>query len=106
VKSGDLRVLGISAPFKQAAIPAETLRAQGVNVVSQNWRGIMLPPGTSTANRNLVIRTMDVMRAGKAWQDTLKARNWGDNFIVGNTWSRFLQIEEKKVVTLYQQLGL
>jgi tripartite-type tricarboxylate transporter receptor subunit TctC len=66
----------------------------------------MLPPGTSTANRNLVIRTMDVMRAGKAWQDTLKARNWGDNFIVGNTWSRFLQIEEKKVVTLYQQLGL
>lgn len=106
VASGDLRVLGITAPVKQAAIPAETVRSQGINVVSQNWRGIMLPPGTSTANRNLVIRTMDVMRAGKAWQDTLKARNWGDNFIVGNTWSRFLQIEEKKVVTLYQQLGL
>jgi putative tricarboxylic transport membrane protein len=106
VASGDLRVLGLTAPTKQRGIPAETLRSQGINVVAQNWRGIMLPPGTSTANRNLVIRTMDVMRAGKTWQDALVRLNWGDNFIVGNTWDRFLKIEEKKVVSLYEKLGL
>lgn len=106
VNSGDLRVLGITAPSKQAKIPAETLKSAGVNVVSQNWRGIMLPPGTSKANRNLVIRAIDVMHAGKTWRDLLVERNWGDNFIVGDTWNRFLKIEEKKVVTLYQQLGL
>jgi putative tricarboxylic transport membrane protein len=106
VESGDLRVLGITAPVKQGKIPAETLRSQGVNVVSQNWRGIMLPPGTSKANVNLVIRAIDVMRAGKTWKKTLVDRNWGDNYIVGSTWDRFLKIEEKKVVTLYQQLGL
>jgi putative tricarboxylic transport membrane protein len=106
VESGDLRVLGITAPVKQSKIPAQTLRSQGVNVVAQNWRGIMLPPGTSTANRNLVIRAMSVMRAGKTWQDAMVRLNWGDNFIVGNTWSRFLKIEEKKVVTLYAKLGL
>jgi tripartite-type tricarboxylate transporter receptor subunit TctC len=66
----------------------------------------MLPPGTSKANVNLVIRTMDVMRAGKTWQQLLVDRNWGDNYIVGETWNRFLKIEEKKVVTLFQQLGL
>jgi putative tricarboxylic transport membrane protein len=106
VVSGDLRVLGVTAPVKQAKIPAPTLRDGGVNVVSQNWRGIMLPPGTSKANVNLVIRTMDVMRAGKTWQQLLVDRNWGDNYIVGDTWNRFLKIEEKKVVTLFQQLGL
>ncbi|MEY3587322.1 MAG: hypothetical protein RL696_107 [Actinomycetota bacterium] len=106
VNSGDLRVLGITAPVKQAKIPAETLKSQGVNVVSQNWRGIMLPPGTSKANRNLVIRAVDVMHAGKTWQKLLVDRNWGDNYIVGDTWDRFLKIEEKKVVTLYAQLGL
>jgi putative tricarboxylic transport membrane protein len=106
VVSGDLRVLGVTAPVKQAKIPAPTLRDGGVNVVSQNWRGIMLPPGTSKANVNLVIRTMDVMRAGKTWQKLLVDRNWGDNYIVGETWNRFLKIEEKKVVTLFQQLGL
>ena len=106
VKSGDLRILGITAPVKQSAIPAETLRSQGVNVVAQNWRGVMLPPGTSKANQNLVIRAMDVMHKGAEWKKILKERNWGDNFIVGNTWKRFLLIEEKKVVTLYEQLGL
>jgi putative tricarboxylic transport membrane protein len=106
VVSGDLRVLGVTAPVKQAKIPAPTLRDGGVNVVSQNWRGIMLPPGTSNANVNLVIRTMDVMRAGKTWQQILVDRNWGDNYIVGSTWDKFLKIEEKKVVTLFQQLGL
>jgi putative tricarboxylic transport membrane protein len=106
VVSGDLKVLGITAPVKQAKIPAPTLRDSGVNVVSQNWRGIMLPPGTSKANVNLVIRTMDVMRAGKTWQQLLVDRNWGDNYIVGETWNKFLKIEEKKVVTLFQQLGL
>ncbi len=106
VNSGDLRVLGITAPVKQSKIPAETLKSQGVNVVSQNWRGIMLPPGTSKANVNKVIRTIDVMHAGKTWRDTLVERNWGDNYIVGDTWNKFLKIEEKKVVTLYAELGL
>lgn len=106
VTSGDLRVLGITAPSKQAAIPAETLRSQGVNVVSQNWRGIMLPPGTTKANQNLVIRAIDVMHKGAEWKSILKERNWGDNYIKGTTWKRFLQIEEKKVVRLYASLGL
>ena len=106
VKSGDLRVLGITAPNKQAAIPAETLRSQGVNVVAQNWRGIMLPPGTSKANQNLVIRAIDVMHKGAEWKAILKERNWGDNYIKGTTWKKFLQIEEKKVVSLYAKLGL
>jgi putative tricarboxylic transport membrane protein len=105
-ESGDLRILAISAPTKQRGLNYETFKSQGVNVVAQNWRGIMLPPGTSTANRNLVIRTMDVMRAGKTWQDAVVRNIWGDNFIVGDTWSRFLKIEEKKVITLSQKLGL
>jgi putative tricarboxylic transport membrane protein len=106
VKSGELRILGLTAPSKQAAIPAETFRSQGVDLVSQNWRGIMLPPGTSKTNQNLVIRTIDVMHKGAEWRKILKERNWGDNLIVGETWKRFLLIEEKKVVTLYATLGL
>jgi tripartite-type tricarboxylate transporter receptor subunit TctC len=66
----------------------------------------MLPPGTSKANVNLVIRAIDVMQKGKTWRDTLVERNWGDNYIVGDTWNKFLKIEEKKVVTLYAELGL
>ncbi len=106
VKSGELRVLGITAPTKQAAIHAETVKSQGVDLVSQYWRGIMLPPGTSAANQNLVIRTIDVMHKGAEWKKILKERNWGDNLLVGSTFKRFLLIEEKKVVTLYESLGL
>lgn len=106
VNAGKLRIIGITAAKRQPKIPSATLKEQGVDVVTENWRGIMLPPETSDANTNLVIRTIDVMHASKTWQDILVERNWGDNYLVGSAWEKALRVAERQVVSLYLTLGL
>jgi putative tricarboxylic transport membrane protein len=91
------RVTGISAP---------TFTEQGVSVVSLNWRGFMLPKGTSVADRNLVIRALDVARNGDAWKATLKANVWSNNWMAGDMYQNWLVQEEAKIKTLYTELGL
>jgi putative tricarboxylic transport membrane protein len=106
VEAGTLRVLGITAAKRVSSINAKTFREQGVDLVSQNWRGLMLPKGTSTADRNLVIRALDVARNSTAWKATMKAQVWSNNWLAGDAYQKWLVQEENKIKTLYTELGL
>lgn len=106
VAAGTLRVIGISAAKPVAAIPAKTFTEQGVKLVSVNWRGLMLPKGTSDANRNLVIRALDVTRNGDAWKENLKKYVWSNNWMAGSAFATWLESEEAKIKKLYTDLGL
>jgi putative tricarboxylic transport membrane protein len=106
VEAGTLRVLGITANKRVSGIDAPTFNEQGVNLVSQNWRGLMLPKGTSDADRNLVIRALDVARNGDAWKESLRVQVWSNNWLPGSAFQSWLVGEEGKIKTLYTELGL
>jgi putative tricarboxylic transport membrane protein len=106
VEAGTLRLLGISSAKRVAAIPTPTFTEQGVKMVSVNWRGFMLPKGTSDADRNLVIRAMDVARNGNAWKANLKKYVWSNNWLAGDAYQTWLESEEAKIKKLYTDLGL
>ena len=106
VAAGTLRVLGISSTKRVSGIPAPTFTEQGVSVVSLNWRGFMLPKGTSVADRNLVIRALDVTRNSDAWKKTMKDNVWSNNWMAGDAYQNWLVQEEAKIKTLYTELGL
>jgi len=106
VEAGTLRLLGISSAKRVAAIPTKTFTEQDVKMVSVNWRGFMLPKGTSKADRDLVIRALDVARNGKAWKDNLKKYVWSNNWLAGDAFDAWLKSEEAKIKKLYTDLGL
>ena len=106
VAAGTLRLLGISSAKKVTGIPTDTFKAQGVKMVSVNWRGFMLPKGTSDADRNLVIRALDVARNGDAWKANLKKYVWSNNWLAGKAYQTWLESEEAKIKKLYTDLGL
>ena len=106
VEAGTLRLLGISAAKRVAGIPTQTFTEQGVKLVSLNWRGLMLPKGTSTADRNLVIRALDVTRNGAAWKENLAKYVWSNNWMPGDAYKNWLEAEEAKIKKLYTDLGL
>jgi len=106
IEAGTLRLLGITSPTAVPAIKTKTLKSQGVNVVVGNWRGLMLPAGTTTANRNLVIRALDVTRNGKTWRATMKDQVWANNWLAGNAYQSWLVKQEKDIKKLYTELGL
>jgi putative tricarboxylic transport membrane protein len=66
----------------------------------------MLPKGTSVADRNLVIRALDVARNGDAWKASLKTNVWSNNWLPGDAYQNWLIGEEAKIKTLYTELGL
>jgi putative tricarboxylic transport membrane protein len=106
VEAGTLRVLGISSNSKVPGIAAATLKSQGVNVVVGNWRGLMLPKGTSVANRNLVIRALDVTRNGVTWKKVMKDNIWANNWLAGDAYDTWLKRQETSIANIYKELGL
>ena len=106
VAAGTLRILGISSASKVPGINAETLKAQKVDVVAGNWRGLMLPKGTPVAARNQVIRALDVTRQGTTWKEVMKKNVWANNWLAGDAYKSWLVRQEQSILTIYRDLGL
>lgn len=106
VKAGTIRVLGVTAPKRVTGISAPTFKESGVNVVVENWRGLILPPGTPAAARSLVIRALDVAVKSKSFKDYLTSQKAFQLFMPGNTFSTWLKGQESSIRKLYLEAGL
>ncbi len=112
VAAGKIRVIGISSGtrisgvFESPRVAAKTMKEQGVNVNLTNWRGILLPTGTSTAHKNLVIRALDIVNASKSWAASVKKNSWTNVWLPGAGFEQFVRTEERKIATVYAGLGL
>ena len=105
-KAGTLRVLAISAPAAIKGIKAPTLKSKKINVVVQNWRGIMLPPQTPAAARALVIRALDIVNASKSYKAYLASQNGFSNWLPGNKFTPWLKDQERDLRRIYAEIGL
>lgn len=106
VASGDLRLLAVSAPTRLPGVAVKTMKEQGVNVVVENWRGLILPPNTSAAGKATVIRALDIVSNSKSFKDYLKSQKATGRFLPGNKFVTWLKGEENKIRKLYSDLGL
>jgi putative tricarboxylic transport membrane protein len=70
IKSGDLRLLGISSAERNEYFPdVPTFKEQGYNVVESIWRGIMVKAGTPKDVIDKLMATIEKMKQTKEWQD-------------------------------------
>lgn len=106
IDSGQLRVLAVSGPNRQARIQAPTLRESGINLVFTNWRGVLAPPGLSEADRNRLIEALTRLHDSPAWKQALSDNGWEDAFTTGESFRTFLRQQEKRVATTLRELGL
>ncbi len=107
VKAGTLRVLAVTSPQPLEGVNAPTLVSKKVDVVVENWRGIILPPGTSKSKgRNLVIRALDVVTHSKSFNDYLVANAAFSNFLAGDDFTSWLKYHESRVRILLTDVGL
>ncbi|WP_216318003.1 Bug family tripartite tricarboxylate transporter substrate binding protein [Deinococcus aestuarii] len=106
IKAGRLRALGISAPRRQAGIPAPTFREQGLNVELANWRGIVAPPGINAEQKAALVAAMDKMHASKEWKDTLATRKWTDLYLSGSKFDVYLKVEANRTKNILRDIGL
>ena len=106
IAAGTVRVLAISSAERLRDVEAPTLREQGVDVVLENWRSLMGPPGINTEDRRRLDRAVAAMVSSTAWQETLTRYGWNDRYLAGAEFARFLIDEEARVNSILDKLGV
>ena len=70
IKSGDIRLLGISSAERDRYVPnVPTFKEQGYLVVEAIWRGVMLKAGTPEPVVKSLMAALEKMKQTKEWQD-------------------------------------
>lgn len=86
VKSGDLRVLGItgSIPIKMDGTTIPSFKQQGFDVEVGEPRGLILPPGTPATAQQWWINVAKKIAASPEWKSYVKANDLTSNVLFGS----------------------
>jgi putative tricarboxylic transport membrane protein len=106
IASGQLRALAVTSERTVPQVAAPTVRDAGLNVVFNNWRGLMAPPGLSaTAGASLLSR-VGALAAAPAWAAARSRFGWTDAYLAGDPFGAFLDTESARVRDVLRRLGL
>ena len=105
IEAGSVRVLAISSAERLPGVDAPTLRAQGVDVVLENWRSIVAPPGIDANERARLAATIEAMVRSPEWRETLERFRWIDRYLPGDEFAAFAAGEERRVREVLRDLG-
>jgi putative tricarboxylic transport membrane protein len=106
IEAGTVRVLAVSSDVRLPGLDAPTLREGGVDVVFENWRSVVAPPGISGADRARLERVVDAMVRTPEWREALERYRWLDRYLAGEAFARFSDAEEARVNGILRQLGI
>jgi putative tricarboxylic transport membrane protein len=105
IDAGAVRMLAISSAERLPGLDAPTLREQGVDVVFENWRSVVAPPGLTRAGRERLAGAVDRMVRSTAWREALERYRWLDRYLAGDAFAQFVDGEERRVRAILRKLG-
>ncbi len=105
-EAGRMRLLAISSAQRLDGIDVPTLREAGLDVVVENWRSLMLPPGVRNSEKEWLLSAIETLRASEDWMEVLERFSWTDRFLAGPEFELFLREEMIDTAKILQDLGL
>jgi putative tricarboxylic transport membrane protein len=106
IASGQLRALAVTSEEPVAQVPAPTVRAAGLDVVFNNWRGIVAPPGLSTAGVTALRATIAALDASPPWAAARARYGWTAAHLSGDAFGAFMAGERDRVTGVLRRLGV
>ncbi len=106
IASGDIRVLATSGEEAVEGVDAPALKAEGIDLVFTNWRGVVAPPGITEDERDRLIGVFQEMHDTPEWEKALEANSWADAFETGDDFGDFITEQDKRVADTLGELGL
>lgn len=106
IEAGALKVIGITAPERQAYLDAPTFAEQGFDVDVQNWRMIAGAPGITDEQKATLLGTIETMAASDAWGQALASKGWVNTFLAGDDFAAYLEQEIAATATILKDLGI
>jgi putative tricarboxylic transport membrane protein len=106
IKSGKLRLIGITSAIRIAGLDAPTFTEQGIDLVIANWRSVMAPPGLASEQKKTLADLVAKMVQTPAWKEILKQKGWEDSFMPSDVFAAFLKQEQARVAEVLKSVGL
>lgn len=102
-----LRVIGITAPKKIAALPdVKTWKEQGIDVVFPHWRGIIAAPGLSAEQQKYWKDVFAKMVTTKTWKTEIAKAGWDPFYEDQATHTKSLARQTTEFKSVLQKVGL
>lgn len=105
-RSGQVRVLAVTAPARVAAIDdVPTLAELGYPVSFANWRGAFAPPGATAETRAAHVRRLRALAASDTWRAALDRHGWQALDVFGSEFETYLEDQEAVLRATLSELG-
>ncbi|MDY0830046.1 tripartite tricarboxylate transporter substrate-binding protein [Microbacterium sp. BG28] len=106
IEAGRLRALALVAKEPIEGIDIPTAADQGYDISLTNWRMLAAPAGlTDDEVDQLTQLILDSVETTQ-WQDAVERYRWTERVITGDELTGFLDDEESRIRTLYEEMGL
>ena len=105
-EAGRMRLLAVSSAERIDGIDIPTIRETGLDVVVENWRCLILPPGVRNSEHQWLLAAIQAMRSTDNWSELLENYHWSDRFLAGPDFEAFLHREMINTAKILQDLGL
>jgi putative tricarboxylic transport membrane protein len=106
IKSGRLRLIGVTTEKRIAGIDGPTFKEQGIELVISNWRSVFAPPGLSPQQRDELTALVEKMVNSPAWKEILKQKGWDDALMTGDAFAAFVKSEQERIGGILKSAGL
>jgi putative tricarboxylic transport membrane protein len=106
IKSGKLRAIGVSSEKRLPNIDAPTLKEQGLDAVTTNWRSVVAAPGLSAEAKKKLSDAVEKMAKSPAWKEILTQKGWDDAYLADDDFAKFLKAEQTRVSEIMKAIGL
>ncbi|WP_408022380.1 tripartite tricarboxylate transporter substrate binding protein [Solibacillus ferritrahens] len=109
VKSGDVRVLAVTAPEKLTIEGLEeipTLYDLGIESEFTIWRGIFGPKDMSDTAKEYWVEKLTELNEKEEWKAELDRNGWAQDFRAGDDFTKFLEEQEGTITEILTALGM
>jgi tripartite-type tricarboxylate transporter receptor subunit TctC len=106
VAAGKIRAVAVASEARSAIADVPTLKEKGWNVVLFQWRGLMVPKGTSAARIRVLADNLKASMASASWAAYRASSKSIDLFLDPTEFRTYLESEEQRFAPIIAELGL
>ena len=100
VRAGSVRALAVTGSERVPGLEVPTMREAGVDVVVENWRGLVAPPGLDYAARDRLVETVRTALRSAEWRAAARRNGWRESWLAGDDFATFLRAEDRRTAHL------
>lgn len=106
VDAGQLRLLAVGSPTRIDGVNVPTLKEQGINVETGNWRIFYGAPGITPAQQKALVDAITKAIASPTWQKALTTNLWTSTVSTGDELVKFVNGESTRLQSALKDAGL